>query len=86
MGQGPMAAGQAEVGDKDWMTTLLLAVFLGGWGIHQFYVGNSKAGVYRILATFLTCGIGGLIWVILDVIAIANGTFVDGNGKLLLKK
>ncbi len=82
--QVPTGAG--NVGDKDWLTTLLLCVFLGVYGIHQFYVGNSKKGVYMILATVFTCGIGGLIWCIIDIIAIVQGTFVDGNGKLLLKK
>jgi len=82
--QKPVEAG--NVGDKDWLTTLLLAIFLGVYGIHQFYVGNSKKGVYMILVTIFTCGIGGMIWAIIDIISIVQGTFVDGNGKLLLKK
>ncbi len=79
-------SGAGNVGDKDWMTTLILAILLGVYGIHQFYVGNSKKGVYMILVTLVTCGIGGVIWTIMDIIAIVQGTVVDGNGKLLLKK
>ena len=82
--QVPIGAG--EVGDKDWLTTLLLCIVLWPFGIHYFYVGNNKKGVYKILLSIFTCGIGGLIWTITDIIAIANGTLVDGNGKLLLKK
>ena len=39
----------------------LLGIFLGAWGIHQFYLGDNKKGVIRIVVTLVTCGIGG-IW------------------------
>ncbi len=86
MAPGPVGAGPAEVGDKDWLTTLLLCIFLGTLGVHRFFVGKNKTGVYMILVTFLTCGIGGLIWWIIDLVAIVNGTFTDNDGKALLKK
>ena len=39
----------------------LLGIFLGAWGIHQFYLGDNKKGIIRIVVTLVTCGIGG-IW------------------------
>ncbi|WP_366803267.1 zinc ribbon domain-containing protein [uncultured Alistipes sp.] len=27
--------------DKDWLTTLLLCFFLGGFGVHSFYTGKA---------------------------------------------
>ena len=27
----------------------LLGIFLGAWGIHQFYLGDNKKGIIRIL-------------------------------------
>jgi RNA polymerase subunit RPABC4/transcription elongation factor Spt4 len=31
--------------EKDWLTTLLLAIFLGGFGVHRFYTGHIGIGV-----------------------------------------
>lgn len=39
----------------------LLAWFLGAFGAQYWYVGNSKAAIITIVATWLTCGLGGLI-------------------------
>lgn len=36
---------------KKRITTLLLAIFLGGIGAQRFYIGDRKMGVYRILAS-----------------------------------
>ncbi len=51
---------------KDKMTALLLALFLGGLGIHRFYLDDTGMGILYILTGGL-CGIG----VIVDVINIA---------------
>lgn len=50
---------------------ILLAVFLGAYGVHNFYAGDKKAGLIKLLVTFLTCFIGALpmfIWAIVDAI------------------
>ena len=48
----------------------LLAIFLGGLGIHKFYLGNTAAGVITLLVTLLTCGIGAAI---MGIIALIEG-------------
>jgi TM2 domain-containing membrane protein YozV len=35
--------------DKDRRTAAALALFLGGFGIHQFYLGNTRAGIFMLL-------------------------------------
>ena len=35
--------------DKDRKTVALLAILLGGFGIHQFYLGNRRAGILMLL-------------------------------------
>jgi len=69
-----------EYSDKDWLTALLLCIFVGGLGVHRFYVGKTGTGVLWLLT--LGCfGIGSLI----DLIQIVCGNFTDANG-LPLKK
>jgi TM2 domain-containing membrane protein YozV len=65
---------------KEWLTTLLLCIFLGGFGAHRFYTGFTKEGVIQLL----TCG-GCLIWAIIDLINIITNKFVDAEGRPLLK-
>jgi len=46
------------------MTAGLLAIFLGAFGVHKFYLGGAKqktAGIIQLVATFVTCGLAGII-------------------------
>ena len=55
--------------------TLLLAILLGGLGVHRFYVGKIGTGILMILT------LGGLgIWTLVDIIMIAVGSFTDKQG------
>ena len=65
---------------KDWLTTLLLLVFLGVWGAHRFYTGSMGAGILR-LCTLSCCWI--LWWY--DLYQLLTGKFTDGEGKLVTK-
>lgn len=65
---------------KDWLTALLLCIFLGALGAHRFYVGKIGTGILQLVT------IGGFgIWVLIDLILIIVGTFKDKNGNVLLK-
>ncbi len=44
--------------DKSKLVAGLLQIFLGGFGIGRFYIGDNKTGVWQIVVTVLTCGIG----------------------------
>lgn len=66
---------------KDWLTTLLLCLFLGGWGVHRFYTGHIAIGFIQLL-TLGGCG----IWTFIDFIMIVTGSFKDNNGNLLVKR
>lgn len=61
--------------DRDFLSALLLSIFLGWLGIDRFYLGWIGLGVVKLL-TF-----GGLgIWWLVDLILIATGNLRDRDG------
>ena len=55
---------------KSRVAYILLGLFLGGLGIHNFYAGYTTKGVIQLLLTLCTCGYGGIItgiWALIEV-------------------
>lgn len=66
------------VSDKSWLAALLLSIFLGGLGVHRFFVGKIGTGLLQLF-TF-----GGLgIWALIDIIMIATKQFKDKDGRIV---
>ena len=58
---------------KSKLTYLLLAIFLGGFGVHNFYAGYTNVGIIQLLVSLiggtLTCGlssIGVWVWAVIE--------------------
>ena len=65
---------------RDWLTALLLTIFLGTFGVQSFYSGKILFGVLQLL-TLGGCG----IWTIVDIILIATGSYRDAWGRPLVR-
>ena len=78
-GLGAMVPG-AGGPPKQFMITLLLAVFAGAFGAHRFYSGHILFGVIQL------CTLGGCgVWQLIDIIMIVTGKYTDAQGRPLQK-
>lgn len=67
-----------NLSDKDWLTTLLLCLFLGGLGIHRFYTDNTGIAIGQLF-TGGGCG----IWAFVDLILLITGNYKDGEDRIV---
>jgi hypothetical protein len=61
--------------EKEWLTALLISLFVGTLGIDRFYLGYTGLGILKLI-TLGGCG----IWALIDLIRIATGSLKDANG------
>ena len=69
-------------GRKSRLVAGLLGIFLGGWGVHNFYLGNIGKAIAQIVLTF--CFGIGAIWGLIEGIMILVGSInTDAQGNPL---
>ena len=64
----------APTGLKSRLVAGLLGIFLGGLGIHRFYLGFTAIGVAQIIVSVFTLGIGSLWGFIEGIMILAKST------------
>jgi hypothetical protein len=72
---------------KSKATAALLAFFLGAFGIHRFYLGNSTLGIVMLLMTVLSMGFLApvvCIWAFIEMVMILGGSMRDAQGRALV--
>lgn len=67
--------GNFASGEKNQIIALLLCFFLGGLGIHRFYLGYTTVGIIQLL-TLGGCG----IWALIDFVRIIIGDLGPKDG------
>lgn len=65
----------------------LLGIFLGAFGVHNFYLGYTGKAVAQLVITLATCGMGSVIsgiWGFVEGIMILTGSIsTDAEGRML---
>ncbi len=82
---GAGLAPQTEIGAKSKLAAGLLGIFLGGFGVHNFYLGYTKKAIIQIIVSIVTCGIGALWGFIEGILIICGSTITrDAAGNPLV--
>jgi len=69
---------EEQISEKSRLATTLLALFLGEFGAHRFYLGKIGTGVLMLIT------LGGLgIWALVDFIMAVSGLMKDKEGKVI---
>ncbi len=83
----PQMIMQPPVSQKSKIAAGLLGIFLGSFGVHNFYLGYTQRAVIQLLITLLSCftlAIVSQIWSLVESIQILTGSInTDGNGMPL---
>ena len=75
--QVPPPPPPAMVNQKSRTVYIILAIFLGGLGVHNFYAGRTGIGVAQLLITIFSCGtIPIWLWALVEACIVTT----DGNG------
>lgn len=72
--------------DKNKTTAILLCLFLGGLGIHRYYLGRNGSATAMLLITVGSVGYLGIIsfvWAIVDLIQLCTGSLRDAQDRAL---
>ncbi len=69
----PVVAAPTQLGAKSKVVAGLLAIFLGGLGIHKFYLGYTGAGIIMLL-----CSLFGAILLFIPTFVIGIVALVEG--------
>ena len=71
-----------RISNKSRAVAFILALFLGGFGAHRFYLGRKGTAIIQLLLTLTV--FGALIsgpWAFIDLLIISGGAWTDTEGR-----
>lgn len=72
---------------NSWVVSLLLASYLGFFGLHNFYNNKKAIGITQLLLTISMFGtIISLFWALIDTLMILFNVYKDSQGRKLSRK
>lgn len=75
---------EEEYSSRNRITAGVLALLLGTFGIHNFYLGDTKKGIIHLVLAF-TLTLASTAWALGEGIMLLCGkTNTDANGNILL--
>ena len=87
-GQPAFGQGAYATPPKQWVLALVLAFFLGGFGVHNFYLGYTTRGIIQLVLTITLVGAPiSAIWALIEFIMIImrSGAYgYDASGQPLV--
>ena len=70
-----------EIGGQSKLVIILLCVFVGGFGVHNFILGETKKGIFKIVMTF--CFGISVFFIIYDLIKLCTDKYeIDPNALI----
>ena len=81
---GVSLSGSGSGNAKSKTTAGLLGIFLGAFGVHNFYLGHKTKAFIQLALGIFTVGTVSSIWGLIEGIMILTGSInTDGNGNPL---
>ncbi len=72
---------EGEIGGQNKLMIILLCAFLGGFGVHNFVLGETKKGIFKIIMSF--CFGISVFFVIYDLIKLCTDKYdIDPNALI----
>ena len=78
-----VAVKKAGLGKYDKLTMALIAFFIGGLGVHNFMMGETKKGALKIVLMVVTCGDGSSLLALIDFIRILTDSYTVDPEKFI---
>lgn len=72
--------------NREWLIAMLLALFLGPFGAHNFYLKRYSIALAQLILGICSYLVISVIWGIVDWIVILSGNYRRADGTILKRR